>query len=305
MEPITILREAVKAVPAIKYALGVAGIAAAVALVVGWLKDPKLAIFGPVVMLGLMFILVVFAWFAKHGGSDVRPLALILAWAFVTLIVATSTFIFTGFFFSWPRPLEAYVSGTSKFMPTPIPTSSPAPTPKPPPASTPTPTPKLTPVAILSPSPVHIPQAFQQPSAQSTPSPTPAHAAIPVIADNPIMVEVNRYKNTQICVNRGDRIQITARGQISLGGFIGYTGPNGKDVFGPNIPVDRKYYKETAFSFGALMCKLDSDRDWQKCGSGITIIALANGCLEFDINDIIQIDNNGKYIVTVNILRAP
>ena len=44
---------------------------------------------------------------------------MVLAWAFVLLIIATSFFIFTGFFFKWPRPLYAY-----------LPQPSPTPTPK-------------------------------------------------------------------------------------------------------------------------------------------------------------------------------
>jgi hypothetical protein len=91
---------------------------------------------------------------------------------------------------------------------------------------------------------------------------------------------------------------------ITLGKYIGVTGPNGKNSFGP-FSIDRRYYKDGRFPLGALMCKLDSDTDWQKCGSGATLTADAQGCLELDINDVIQADNEGEYTVTIKILRAP
>ncbi|MGA9996378.1 MAG: TIR domain-containing protein [Pyrinomonadaceae bacterium] len=112
ISPIKILREAIRAVPAVKYALGVAGMAAAVAIVAGFSIDYKVAIFGTIIMSGLMFGLVLFSSFARQGAASLKPLALALAWTFVLLISATSFCIFTGFFFSWPRPLEVYVGGS-------------------------------------------------------------------------------------------------------------------------------------------------------------------------------------------------
>ena len=118
--PSVILKNAIEAVPAVKYASGVAGIAAAVALVAGLITNYKIAVFGIILMLGLMTVLVVFSSLAQAAPGDIRILALLLAWAFVILIIATSSFIFTGFFFHWPRPLESYVEP----KPTPPPPSS-------------------------------------------------------------------------------------------------------------------------------------------------------------------------------------
>lgn len=107
--PAGVLKNAIKAVPAVKYALGVAGVAAAVALIAGFITDYKIAVFGIILMFGLMIVLVVFSNIAKSTVGDIRPLSLLLAWSFVILIIATSFFIFTGFFFHWPRPLESYI----------------------------------------------------------------------------------------------------------------------------------------------------------------------------------------------------
>jgi hypothetical protein len=150
---LNLLREAIKAIPAVKYALGVAGVAAAVALIAGFRIDYKVAVFGTIIMFVLMFVLVIFSWFSKHAGHGARPLAFTLAWLFVMLIGITSTLLVSSFFFQWPRPLENYV------VKDPItPSSSPSSTPVPSPISSPNPTatpngPQSNPTPISSSSP--------------------------------------------------------------------------------------------------------------------------------------------------------
>lgn len=154
--PIEILRAAIRAVPAIKYALGVAGIAAAVAIVAGFTIGYKVAVLGTVIMLGFMFCLVLFSSFAQYGAASTRPLALTLAWTFVLLTSMSGLFIVTGFFFSWPKPLEAYVESPT---PTPAPTPLVTPTLTPPatPPATPTVAPSATPVGQAKISITHVP----------------------------------------------------------------------------------------------------------------------------------------------------
>ena len=56
-----ILRESIKAVPAMKYALAVAGILAMVAMVGAFKISPAMAVFGAVITLVLMVAMVIFA----------------------------------------------------------------------------------------------------------------------------------------------------------------------------------------------------------------------------------------------------
>lgn len=116
LSPLKILKEAIRAVPAVKYALGVAGIAAAVAIIAGFKIDYRVAVLGTIIMFVLMFVLVIFSSFARTAATATKPLALSLAWSFVLLTIATSAFIFTGFFFSWPRPLGETAEGISKSL---------------------------------------------------------------------------------------------------------------------------------------------------------------------------------------------
>lgn len=111
--PVEILRQAIKAVPAVRYALGVAGLAAVVVIVAGFNIDYRIAVFGVVIVLILMTVLVVFAYLVKVAegiSASLAAAALFLVWAAIALVIATASFLFTSYFFSWPRPLENVVA---------------------------------------------------------------------------------------------------------------------------------------------------------------------------------------------------
>jgi hypothetical protein len=96
-----ILNAAIRAVPPVKFALGIAGVAAAAALVRGvfW-GNTKLAFACVLLMLPLMFLLLVFSA-ATTLRRELKAPALVLTWAMVLLIVisaaCTAGFVFTGY----------------------------------------------------------------------------------------------------------------------------------------------------------------------------------------------------------------
>lgn len=57
--PPSVLKQAINAVPAVKYALGVGGIISVIAIVRGFRIDFRVALLGAVVMLVLMAVLLV------------------------------------------------------------------------------------------------------------------------------------------------------------------------------------------------------------------------------------------------------
>jgi hypothetical protein len=65
--PVEVLKRPTKAVPAVKYALGIAGIVAAIAIVAGFRINFRIAVFGTVIMFVLMTVLVVFCA-CRSGG---------------------------------------------------------------------------------------------------------------------------------------------------------------------------------------------------------------------------------------------
>lgn len=113
MEAIQLIREATKSTPAVKFALGVAGVAAAVALVTGVIKlEPEVAVFGTVIMFGLMFILLVFSAIARNSKHHIIQIfAYILTGFFVLMIMATTTLLFTCTFWQKPVPIRDLIQG--------------------------------------------------------------------------------------------------------------------------------------------------------------------------------------------------
>ncbi len=113
MDPLKLIREAIRAVPAVKYALGVAGIAAVVAIVLGLKLSPQFAVFGTLIVLGLMFILVLFSQYAgateRTSGvsAGLNPVGVLVWFYTVALVVVTSLFIPSYFWHVPPYPFAS------------------------------------------------------------------------------------------------------------------------------------------------------------------------------------------------------
>ena len=94
--PLSILREAIKAVPAVRFALGVAGIAAAIALVAGFL-DLRIALIGIPIVFVFMVILVIFSKLADLTPSIRYAISALVV--FSTVFFAAATVLFAVTFF--------------------------------------------------------------------------------------------------------------------------------------------------------------------------------------------------------------
>ncbi|HVG07903.1 MAG TPA: hypothetical protein VNM67_09370 [Thermoanaerobaculia bacterium] len=103
--PLNILRAAIEAVPAVKFALGIAGVAAALAIASSFFKDTQAALVGVGVMLPLMVLLVVFAAITGLARKDFRVPALVFTWAVLALFVVLSFLTVSSAFFRWPTTL--------------------------------------------------------------------------------------------------------------------------------------------------------------------------------------------------------
>lgn len=113
-----LIRSAIKAVPAVRYALAVAAIGAAVALIAGFTIDLRVAVFGIIILFVFMAVMVVFARLASVAAGSLYVLAMVLAWAAVILVISTSILLLTSVFFNWPRPLSRWIEGTAAVTPT-------------------------------------------------------------------------------------------------------------------------------------------------------------------------------------------
>jgi len=116
MELLKLLREAIKAVPAVKYALGVVGIAAAVALILGMRVKPEIAGFGTLLMLGFMFLLLVFSRYAGSTNTSYLGPAKVLVWFYTILVIVMTPLLIAKYVFGWsPTGIhsghKSYISG--------------------------------------------------------------------------------------------------------------------------------------------------------------------------------------------------
>jgi hypothetical protein len=95
--PIDVLREAIAAVPSVKYALGVAGVAAAIALVAGFL-DLRVTLVGIPITFVFMVVLVLFSRFAGNAKESYRHVIQIFVWfCILSMIICTMLFAVTFF----------------------------------------------------------------------------------------------------------------------------------------------------------------------------------------------------------------
>lgn len=111
LEPTSILREATRAVPAVRYALGVGGILATVALISTFQINPRLAFVGVLIMFVFMGVLVIFAAASTlRSGAVVLP-ALVFTWFVLIIFMATATSLFSCVFFGKPLDLQEWLTG--------------------------------------------------------------------------------------------------------------------------------------------------------------------------------------------------
>ncbi|HWZ43617.1 MAG TPA: hypothetical protein VNW97_09070 [Candidatus Saccharimonadales bacterium] len=107
--PARLLRAAIDGVPAVKYALGIAGVISALAIVKGFFASTGSALLAAAAMLILMSMLLVFAAASKLGPTSLRLPALIFTWATMIFFVTAASLTLTSVFFSWPRAFPAFL----------------------------------------------------------------------------------------------------------------------------------------------------------------------------------------------------
>jgi HEAT repeat protein len=100
-----IIKESIRAVPAMKYALAVAGLIAVVGMVQAFKISPPVAVFGAVITLVLMAAMVIFARMTTVARRHFLRPAQVMMWSFLVVTVATASLLFTCAFFAWPKPV--------------------------------------------------------------------------------------------------------------------------------------------------------------------------------------------------------
>jgi len=113
----SLLSEAIRAVPAVRFALGAVGIVAAVSIARAISFSWAVAALGAVVMLLFMSLLLLFSRLTTYGPQFFRTPALVITWASVLLAVSAATLFFTSVFFATPLDLRLSVESDDLSMP--------------------------------------------------------------------------------------------------------------------------------------------------------------------------------------------
>ncbi len=117
MNPYQVLRAGIKEVPAVKYALAVAGVIAVVAIIASFKLDWRVALVGGVVVFVFMAVMVVFSGLTKLGSTVIRGPATFLLWAFVLLTVGSAYLFASSVFFDKPLPLSEWIKSKPSLPP--------------------------------------------------------------------------------------------------------------------------------------------------------------------------------------------
>jgi hypothetical protein len=109
--PLQIVRAAIKAVPQVKYAVGVAGIVALIAIITAFRLNPKTVVFGTIIMFGFMVVLLLFAKLTAIAPKHFLLPVLVTMWSFLTLVIASALLLFSAVFFQTPPKFHDWLFG--------------------------------------------------------------------------------------------------------------------------------------------------------------------------------------------------
>jgi hypothetical protein len=121
--PLLLLKQAIKGFPPLKFALGLAALAAVIAIVKTLVTDVRVAVFGIVVMIALMTLLLVFANLTNLVSRQTRAVLVVLLWFSLLIFIATGSSLFGSVFFRWPVNLRSWIVTEPPAQPQPLATS--------------------------------------------------------------------------------------------------------------------------------------------------------------------------------------
>jgi len=113
-DPATLLVRAVGAVPAMKYAVAVAGLAATVALAAALHLRYPVVMIGSLFVVALMYVILSYSRFATRRGAGSDLLNLTVAWIFCGLVVLSGVLSTTALCFGWPRTLYSFLRASGR-----------------------------------------------------------------------------------------------------------------------------------------------------------------------------------------------
>jgi len=107
-----IIKQGTKAVPATRWAVGVVGLVACIALIKQINHSFWKTAIEVLVLLALMTLLVVFARLAQTGKEAFKGVAQFITWSLAILFVGSCICVSTSVFFEWPQLHSPWIGQT-------------------------------------------------------------------------------------------------------------------------------------------------------------------------------------------------
>jgi CheY-like chemotaxis protein len=112
--PLQLLRESIKAVPALRYGMGVVGLVAIIAIVSLLRVGLAVALCGAVIAIFLMALVLVFSRLSTTPKRHFLIPALVLMWGVLVLVFVSALLLVSSIFFHKPLNLEHWINTPSK-----------------------------------------------------------------------------------------------------------------------------------------------------------------------------------------------
>src|SRR5262245_23364201 len=109
----SLLNQALKHTPAIKYAIAVAAIAGLIATSLRYGFSAATLVFGFIIVIGLMVLFFAFSQLASANKRATGSASVVVLWSFLLLCIASAVLLFSSAFFDWPLPLRSKILGIS------------------------------------------------------------------------------------------------------------------------------------------------------------------------------------------------
>jgi len=121
--------------------------------------------------------------------------------------------------------------------------------------------------------------------------------------DVEVKVKVNTFTSTIICVRKSDLVTMEAGGHIRDETIACSFDADGKKLSPLGISLE-SYNIVPNINHAALLYRLEGEREWRLAGKKKQFAAGRDGCIEFQVNDNIQDDNVGSYLVKITVQRS-
>lgn len=109
----SLLNQALRHTPAIKYAIAVAAIAGLIATSLRYGFSAATLVFGVIIVIGLMVLFFAFTQLAEANKRATGSASIVVLWSFLLLCIASAVLLFSSAFFDWPLPLRSKILGIS------------------------------------------------------------------------------------------------------------------------------------------------------------------------------------------------